>query len=89
MLGNLPEPYKLIQCTHKSKIPGHMMTADKSITHSVTDRLNKANGAWETIRNSFIDNINLPLKHRLIIFHALIDTIYYIAYTDSLSPKLI
>ena len=70
MLDNLPEPYKFTQFDNKSKSLGHMTTADKSTTHAVTDRLNKANGACETIRNSSIANINIPIKHRLITPHA-------------------
>ena len=64
MLNNLPDPYKFIQCTNKSKILARMMTADNSTTHAVADRLNKANGACGTI-----------WKRRLIIFYALIGSI--------------
>ena len=62
MLSNLPDPYKFIQCTNKSKILGHMMASDNSTTHAVTDRLNKANGDWGTIRDSCLTNINYKLN---------------------------
>ena len=72
LLKSLPDPHNKIKCTDDSNILGHAMTTDNTITKAVNNRINKAKIAWGILRNSFITNINLPIKHRLIIPHVAI-----------------
>ena len=74
-INTLPHPYNQIQCKTKSKILGHMMTADNSLTIDVLGRLHKAKSAWAKLRTSFITNTNISIKYRLIIPHSIIGSI--------------
>ena len=74
-IDTLPHPYNQIKCTTKSKILGHMMTADNNFTIAVLDRLNKAKGAWAKLRRSFLTNTVISIKYRLIISHSIIGSI--------------
>ena len=56
----------------KSKILGHIMTADNKMNEAVKDRQNKARNAFEIMNKKFLFNKQVNIKIKLRIFNALI-----------------
>ena len=52
-----------------------MATSDDNITISTCDSLQKEKTARSHLRKTFVENINLPVKFKLLIIHAVIESI--------------
>ena len=53
------------------------MTCANKSNETVNGRIIKANVAWGTVKNTFVADINIPIKPRLILFHALIGSVLF------------
>ena len=58
-----------------SNILGPITNTDNNLNEAVDDRIQKANDAWDNIRNSVITENNVNKKLRLMIFESLITSI--------------
>ena len=79
-LATLPSPYNNIKCTDNSTILGHVMTTDNSTTKAVDNRLNKAKGAWATLRRSFVKKKTSLLSIELSSCMPQLEAFYFISY---------
>ena len=67
-----------------AKMIGHIVTTEANITDTIDDRLHKANAAWQSIRKSFITNLNIDTSLGLNYYEALITTV--LIYSIHLRP---
>ena len=58
-----------------SKILGHIANANNNLNEAVDERIQKANDAWNNIRNSVITDKNINKKLRLMLCESLITSI--------------
>ena len=75
IIQNAPPPYNKIKCSNKAKILGHIMSTSNNLNDAITDRLKKANVAWNLTRKHLLGITDININLRILLFESLVTSI--------------